>query len=639
MLSTERRRVEFAALAFGFAVAMLLGCGRDSAARHPNVLVICIDALRADHLGVYGATPSPSPSLDAFTKSAVVFENATSVASWTKPSVPSLLTGLYPEEHGVYDNSGKHVDTLASGAVPLASILAAGGYRTAAFVENDQLVKRFSGLDRGFSLYFDGAGHPAQIVDRFLSWVGHDDAKPWFAYLHFLDPHFPYTPDDFTMGPDEAGRLKTRAWHWDLRGVAWGMMRDRVNAGTLALDAAALADLERLYSLEIHAVDAVVGRLLTLLEADGLLDRTMVIVTADHGEGFLEHGRLDHGYGPYQELLHVPLVIRLPGGERGGTRVAALAQNVDIAPTVLDRVGLATPTGWSSVSLMPTLTANAKEVRSTALALEQHGQWHLLGLRDRRFSYVRSEGGTREVAAPPVLPAACAPGTRVRLQGIFQVSGFVAGAVKHLAPGDLDTELQGPVEAIDRRASTIRVLGVTAHVPDGLRSEDANGEHTALVFDNLKAGDLVRLHGGLLGGLFEPTKVETAPLGSIEVEGVVKRIDRSSGRTVMLDLGDLVVEVDARARWRDFPVTEALPEPQPAPPAEAIAKSEQLFDRGADPREQHDIAAEQPIELARLRTLADEALAALKPPAPENERRAVLDDDARERLRALGYVE
>lgn len=628
-------------------VAMIgTGCRRDEPLARPNVLVVCIDALRADRLGLHGASPSPSPVLDALARDSVVFENATSVASWTKPSVPSILTGLYPQEHGVLDNSSKQVDTLPADTVTLARTLRDSGYRTGAFVENDQLLGRLSGLDNGFSVYLDEAGRPPEIVDRFLTWTQQESGAPWFAYLHFLDPHFPYTPDEFTFAGDEAARLRVRIQHWDLRSEYWWMLRRRVNEGSMRLDDDAVADLDRLYRLEIQAVDASIGRMLNQLQTERVLDRTMVIVTADHGEGFLERGLLDHGYGPYQELLHVPLVVRMPGGESGGTQSSVLAQNVDIAATVLARVGLPVPTTWTSVSLLPALRGSREEARAVALAQEEHGRWKLLAARDQRYSYVRSE----EAAKPPrphaVVPASATAGTRIRVRGIYDDSRLVAGYVKWLEPRDPDTEILGPVDGIDVAARTIRLLGVTVMIGDGVPvsigdgvpggSDDSNDAMVTMA--TVRPGELLRAHGSLRDGLFAATKIDRVEKQSIEIEGIVRSIEVLADGDARIDLGDVVVLVDPRARWSEFPGKQ----PPPTVPVAArkdTGVTEQLFDRRVDPGERHDIAAVNPPELARMRDLAERATSSLQAGKGGEPQGATLDDETRERLRAMGYVE
>lgn len=616
-------------------LALATGCSGPPAASapaasRPNVLVVCIDALRADRLGAYGASPSPSPSLDALASDSVVFTNATSVASWTKPSVPSLLTGLYPDEHGVFDNSRSEVDALSTGHATLAGLLRDHGWRTGAFVENDQLLARLSGLDRGFSLYVDGAGRPPEIADRFLNWADLDDRAPWFAYLHVFDPHFPYEPDDFLLGDDEADRLRVRIAHWDQRGEFWWLLRDRVNSKAMRLDERALADLDRLYRLEIREVDAVVGRMLAALERSGVLDRTLVIVTSDHGEGFLERGRIDHGYGPYRELLHVPLLVRLPGRAHAGTRSDVLAQNLDVPATVLDVLGLPAPQSWSSRSLVRAIEEPAS-ARRLALAQERHGHSLQIAASDGRYTYLRSEMTPERERGHATAPASATRGVRVRAKGIFDGARLVAGAIKWIAPGDPDVEIAGPVEHVDARARTVRVLGTTVAVGDGVD----DGAHGQVAVDALRVGQHVRVHGGMEGAVFRPTKIARIDRSPIEIEGVLRGRE-ASGADLVLDVGGVAVVVDARARWSGFP-DEAGKQDEPPRGVPERRVVEELFDRSTDPAELHDVAATRPEELARLRKLVDEARAALQRPAPSG--RPELDDDTRERLRALGYVE
>lgn len=620
------------------ALAMLSGCNRQAAlpaaaGNRPNALVVCIDALRADRLGLYGASPSPSPALDALARDSIVFTDATSVASWTKPSVPSILTGLYPDEHGVFDNAHSQVDSLSPNQPTLATLIEERGWRTAAFVENEQLLRRLSGLDRGFSVYVDEAGRPPEIADRFLNWSGHDPTRPWFAYLHFLDPHFPYAPDDFLFDEDEDARLRLRLAQWDFRGEFWWLLRDRVNTHAMSLDEEALDDLDRLYRLEISEVDAVVGRMLAALALDGTLDRTLVVVTADHGEGFLERGRIDHGYGPYRELLHVPLIVRLPGRAHAGARSDVLAQNLDVAATVLDVLGLPAPPAWSSRSLVAAIESPST-MRTLALAQERHGHSLQVAARDARFTYVRSELTPEAGRRHASFPASAVPGTRVRAHGIFDGKRFVAGSIKRLAPGDPDIEMEGPIESIDADARSVRLFGIPVIVGDGV----SDGERGLVTLADLAVARHVRVHGAVEDGRFEPTKIELVDRGPIEIEGVVRGVAATAGDDGdgAIDLGGIEFLVDPKVRWSDFPDKPAGRHARPAAPASPRIV-EELYDRRADPAELTNVATTRQEELTRLRGLGEAARGALRPRGDSGS--APLDHDARERLRALGYVE
>jgi arylsulfatase A-like enzyme len=609
----------------------LVGCGEtdDGTERRPNILVVCIDALRADRLGAYGGDPGTSPSLDALARDAVVFTNATSVSSWTKSAVPSILTGLYPAEHGVFDNSGDHSDVLAADTPTLAGMFAANGYGTAAFVENDQLLREVSGLDPGFSLYFDEAGTPAELAARFLAWS--ESRKPWFSYLHFLDPHFPYVPDAFTFEPHEAPRLLVRMAHWDLRGDLWWMLRERVNEGSTTIDASALADLERLYHLEIRSVDAIIGRMLAELDRRRELEETLVVVTADHGEGFLERGRIDHGYGPFRELVHVPLLIRFPRREHAGRRVDGLVQNLDIAATVLDRAGISPPARFSSTSLLPVLLDGGRDARTAVLTQERHGSQVAMSARDARFTYIREERTAVEQPRRPSSPPSRVVGSRIRASGIFDETRLVAGSLRLLASGDPDVEVQGPIEHLDEAGGSAKVLGLPVVLGDEV------GESTG----GLRVGQLVRLHGELRNDAFIARKVERIANDSIEIEGVVRGIRAVGNGDTEIDLGGVQLLADRRAQWRDFPddATRGTESPSREVAPAAAPVIERLYDRVADPGETRNIAAEQPAELARMQELLRSLTEPLHGRGTASSGRATLSHETRERLRALGYVE
>ncbi|MBI5506016.1 MAG: sulfatase [Deltaproteobacteria bacterium] len=639
MRSTDKTGLVAAVVLVVLAVA---GCTEPEprAANRPNVLFVCIDALRADRLGVYGASPSPSPALDALARRAVVFEQAYSVASWTKPSVPSLLTGLYPSEHGVLDTDSASVDVLPSGVPTLAGRLAAAGYVTGAFVHNDHLLRRYSGLDRGFATYFENAGSPPEIADRFLSWRETRPAGvPWFAYLHFLDPHFPYTPDRFLLPKGEAAALRVRELHWASRSPLWWMLRKRVNSGLLDLSAQDVAALETLYHNEIRAVDAVIGRMLTLLEADGTFDDTMIVVTADHGEGFGERGRLDHGYGLYRELLQVPLILRMPRGDGGGNRVPGVVQSVDAAATILDYLGLDPSWPLASVSLLPAVTDPTRAVRQAALSEERHGDFLSMAVRDERFAYVRSHG--RFDDPPPTtiaVPRDLGPGIRVRANGIFDGTHLVADSIKKIELGDTDIELQGPVAELGAAGTLIGMLGMSVRLGDGVHTGSETDPTEILSGSDLSLGDMVRVHGGVKDGVFVPTKIEQPGDPTIEIEGVVTGFSVERGGDVNVDLGGVSLLVDARAQWKHFDAETASATVPPGAGRPAAA-DEELFDHASDPRELTNVASQHPHELTRLRALADSMHAKLSKHGSPDKHKMALDDVARERLRALGYVE
>ena len=292
----------------------------------PSVVLFVADALRADHLGAYGHAADTSPRLDAFAREAICFEDAWAQSSWTRPAVASILTGLGPDAHGVDE-----IDTvLVEGIQTLPEALQAEGYRTGAFVGN-HVVSRRLGFGQGFDTWNGDdeasvyGARPRQVVGRALDWLS-ATAAPFFLYVHTLDPHGPYEP------PPE---------HWrPFLFDDYGGNRDvKALAHTRQLAPMELRFLRSAYQGEIHEADAAFGALLDGLRSRGLYDGTLILFTADHGEEFRDHGGGGHGHTLYREVTRVPLVVRLPGAVRGGTRDLHPVQQVDLFPSVVSAGG------------------------------------------------------------------------------------------------------------------------------------------------------------------------------------------------------------------------------------------------------------------------------------------------------------
>lgn len=311
----------------------LSGC---QAKRDPNVLILVVDALRPDHLGCYGYALDTSPTIDALARRGVLFTDATSLSSYTRAAVPSIFASVHPGAHGVL-SQGKKVEILSDQYQTLAETLKERGYATAAFTPNPSLQQAFN-FDQGFDLYdddfqFDVRGNQEletarRINERTLRWVLANREKPFFAYLHYRDVHAPYVPpppyDRMFDRPGEGrplteGEYKTQPP--DIRQPR--RFRD-------------LDSYVEQYDGEIRYTDDHLAKLLETLSKEGLLENTVIFLTADHGESFLEHGSWTHGTGLYEELTRVPLLLILPGEKHAGKHVELPVQTTDLYPTVLD---------------------------------------------------------------------------------------------------------------------------------------------------------------------------------------------------------------------------------------------------------------------------------------------------------------
>ena len=355
------------AIAFALSIG---GCARQR--REPNVLLIVVDTLRADHVGPQGDLPSLTPNLDAFAAECVVFDHAQSPRAKTTPSVATLLSGLYPHDHGVRDLT----TPLAADVPVLAEGLAAGGYRTAAIVGNYVLQDQLSGLARGFDLWVedlpDEGGVPphdvplrgaTSLTDGVLcaldlgatSADGAGPArsfvrpgKPWFLYAHYMDPHGAYEPpephraaaiaragSEIERVPPALPGAEPPQWVADYNVPAEARLSDG------GIDA---TRVRALYAGEVSHVDAQLGRLLDTLRAAGTLENTVVVVTSDHGESLGEHDYwFEHGRHAYEATCRVPLMIRFPDSmsERPepGLRTGDIAL-ADIVPTLTELLRL-----------------------------------------------------------------------------------------------------------------------------------------------------------------------------------------------------------------------------------------------------------------------------------------------------------
>lgn len=346
----------------------------------PNILLIVLDTVRADHMSCYGYQRRTTPNIDRFAEDARLYTNVLSPACWTLPTHASFFTGLPVSAHGC---SWAH-PYLDEEFETLAERLKAAGYQTAGLSSNGFVCAQ-RGFDQGFEEFWippgEGAAEYAFVSRALDRWgVGQtpatadlmhqrlgrwfreqrDPEKPFFIFLNYIEAHAPYTPQSHLLEWASAGALDKWS-HRSQRKAVFRYMFSRQET----LTAAEIAELEALYDDELRFVDAKVGELLGFLRGAGLYDRTLVIVTSDHGEHFGEHHMMEHQFSLYEPLVRVPLVVRLPERFKPG-KDGTLVQSQDVFATMLQAAGLRIP-GENSTASLP-LPAEASEGRQRAVA-------------------------------------------------------------------------------------------------------------------------------------------------------------------------------------------------------------------------------------------------------------------------------
>ena len=349
------------------AVLALQGCARETAAPR-SVICIVVDTLRADRLGAYGYTGHPtSPQLDAWLERARLYELAFAPSPWTLPSMASLVSGRWPVHHGAgrwaRSGKGRGLQPLRPELVTLAERFQDAGFDTAAIVSNHFLGPGF-GMEQGFGLYdFEAATNERgpradEVVRRALEWLDARRTQRVLLMIQLFDPHMNYDAP-----PPFHGRFSGS--------IDADPALPSTDGRELRRRIAELSDADRrligaAYDEEVAFVDAQLGVLLEGLERRGTLREALVVLTADHGEELFEHGSFEHGHTVWQELLHVPLAFWGPGVRPGRERTPVSL--VDLAPTLLEAVGLPPLSAADGISLWPNLTSGATLPKRTLYA-------------------------------------------------------------------------------------------------------------------------------------------------------------------------------------------------------------------------------------------------------------------------------
>lgn len=359
----------------------------------PNVVFIMADTLRADRLSCYGYTNNQTPHMDGLARDGVRYAQMSAQASWTKPSVATQLTSLYPSSHRAILKR----DMLPSDVLMLPELLHERGYRTGGFANNVNVAPTFN-FDQGYDYYlflapsyhffaseassqlavyqglrivnerFLSPGkypqyfyQPAEVVnDHALKWLEANKDTRFFLFIHYMDPHDPYFEQPFNG-----------------RGIA--------RVANPNPDPALAPTMSKLYDGEVTYLDDHLGELFAALKKWGLYDNTIIVLTGDHGEEFYEHGGWWHGTTLYEEQIAVPLIIKYPNSARANTVDDEFARSLDLAPTILDEIGFPIPEAMQGLSLRPGATTPRAE---TMFAEEDHEGNVLRAIRTRHHKLI-----------------------------------------------------------------------------------------------------------------------------------------------------------------------------------------------------------------------------------------------------------
>lgn len=329
-------------LALSVVFFVVSGCGKKEPVK-PNVIIISIDTLRADHLGCYGYPRPISPAIDKIASQGLLFEDVSTTSPWTLPAHASLLTGLYPSRHGVKSENSK----ISVDITTLASVLAQNGFATGAVVNSEYLGREY-GFAQGFDFYsrlpeiHNALGVATAITAQAVDWLAENKNERFFLFLHYYDVHSDYS---------SLRRYETQ-FVGPYSGLVDGSTSQllRFRKGQFDLNKADVKHLSDLYAAGVRQMDDDLKKLFAFLKKQKLLDKTLLIITSDHGEEFLDHGGVLHGRTQFQELIHVPLIIRAPGIPRD-KRINYPASLVDVMPTVLTMLDIPAPSSIDGIDL------------------------------------------------------------------------------------------------------------------------------------------------------------------------------------------------------------------------------------------------------------------------------------------------
>lgn len=440
-----------------------------------NILLYVVDALRADHLSCYGYHRETSPNIDRFAKDAIIYERCFAPSTWTRASATSLLTGTYPAVHGVRRSN----DEFTADIPTLSRQLSKSGFRTAGFNANGNIAGQL-GFEDEFDEYFDlykdekvlqerdtknvaGELNPAvddrialpraeDVNNAFIEWLS-PSVEPFFSLCWTIDPHSPYQP------PPEYRTFVDSDYDGDVDGST-----ESISRATTQED---FEHLENLYDGEIRYVDQQFGELVAELKGMDLYEDTLVILLGDHGEGFNEHGLVEHGHAPYEEMVHIPLLVKPPSSfDCTPNSVDSIVSLVDLFPTLCEYLDLTVPDPAMGIPFKPFGGDESREEAYIEVKMHEHTP-AFVGVRDERWKYIEVDPPEKEQTTLEKLRHA------VRTGNVKQI---VRHPIHHLknhletpnTEGGMLFDLHSdPSESINRIDSHSEVVAsLSAHVDD-----------------------------------------------------------------------------------------------------------------------------------------------------------------------------
>ena len=339
-----------------------------------NVVIISVDTLRADHLGCYGYHRDTSPSIDSFAKESILFKNVYAVRGQTWPSLTSMLTSLYPVSSRVRWN----LHMLNTKVDTLGGLLKNEDYITSAFLSNFCEAKRYD-----FDTDYCSERDDSKITPKVVEWLGKNKDKKFFTWIHYFNPHEPYNaPEEFDIFVDKKYKTKHTT---NYRGL------NKIGKQAIKLSKKDIDYFISKYDGDIRFVDSEIKKVFESLKNNGLLDNTIIVFTSDHGEELYERGYyIGHSCSIHDSVLHIPLLIRLPENIESGRQVGEIIENIDIAPTLLDLLGVDKPDTFEGRSFIRLIDPNAID-NSFSYSLSEVGS-KIHSIRTERYRYIYNPG-------------------------------------------------------------------------------------------------------------------------------------------------------------------------------------------------------------------------------------------------------